>query len=65
MSKWESVPVDSEEGIAEIIRWAKMQEVPLSERHEEIAKKHGVDTSGVVFAKKLGLSFRRIDKRVG
>lgn len=45
--------VDSKEGITELMRWAKASGTVLSEAHERVAKRHGVPTDGVVFARPL------------
>jgi hypothetical protein len=48
-------PVDSKEGIAILMLWAKIHGAVLSEHHERIAAKHGVDTEGVIFSRPIPL----------
>jgi hypothetical protein len=45
--------VDSAEGIAAIMEFARRGQFVLNEYHEAIAKRHGVSTEGVVFARRL------------
>lgn len=41
--------VDSPEGIAYIVKWAKAHGFVLNPHHREIATKYGVDVEGVIF----------------
>jgi hypothetical protein len=45
--------VDSAEGIAELFHWARGNRMVFDPEHERIARKYGVDTSGVVIARKI------------
>ena len=47
------VVVDSAEGIAILIEFARGGNFVLSECHKKIAQKYGVNTSGVVFCPKV------------
>jgi hypothetical protein len=47
-SPLENVKVDSKEGIEHLFRWAAACGVVLDRAHEEIAKKYGVSTDGVL-----------------
>jgi hypothetical protein len=47
------ISIDSPEGIKGILDWARLNNVVLVERFEEIALKHNVDTTGVIFSRKL------------
>lgn len=42
--------VDSAEGIAQIVRWARAHGYVLNEYHKDIADRHDVATEGVTFA---------------
>lgn len=44
---------DSPEGIAHLMKWAKAHSAVLMEAHEQIAKKHGVSTEGVMFSRPI------------
>jgi hypothetical protein len=46
-------PVDSAEGIALLIGWARAFGAVLNEYHERIAAKHGVNTEGVIFSRPI------------
>lgn len=45
--------LDSPEGAAILIRWARAHRMVLSEAHEAIARKHGIDTEGVIISRSL------------
>ena len=45
--------VDSADGIAELVRWARAGGFVLSEWHKRLADKYGVDVSGVRFYVKM------------
>jgi len=45
--------VDSHDGIALLVEWARRGGFVLSEAHKRIAEKYGVDTAGVAFAGKI------------
>lgn len=49
-------PVDSPEGIAILMRWAKASRLVLGDYHRRIAERHGVSTDGVIFSSPLPLS---------
>jgi hypothetical protein len=46
-------PCDSPEGIKIIMDFARHGGFVLYEAHERLAKKHGVDTSGVTFSRPI------------
>lgn len=49
------VLLDSAEGIAYLIDWAKAHGVVLNEYHENVAAKYAVPTDGVTFARRIPL----------
>ena len=50
MTDLEKLPVDSKEGIAYLIRWARAHRVVLNQVHADIARKYDVPFDGVVIA---------------
>lgn len=48
--------VDSKEGIAALMAFARGGGFVLNETHEAIAKKHGVSTDGVMIARRIPVS---------
>lgn len=45
--------LDSKEGIAQLMKWAKTSRFVLYPYHRRLAQKHGVPTDGVIFADPL------------
>ncbi len=45
-----NTPVDSAEGIAYLMRWAKAHNAVLYPIHAKLARKYGVSTDGVIIA---------------
>ena len=50
-----NLPVDSPEGIAVLMHWARVGRWVLNEVHADIARKHGVSTDGVIIARQIPL----------
>lgn len=48
-----STPVDSAEGMAILLAFARNGNFVLQEFHERLALKYGLDTSGVTFARQI------------
>jgi hypothetical protein len=53
------VKLDSKEGIARFMDWARAHDIVLNEGHERLAKKHGVPTDGVVITRQIPVGGRR------
>lgn len=50
------MPVDSAEGIAYLMDWARAHRAVLYDYHRKIARKHDVSTEGVIFAEMIPTS---------
>ena len=55
MSAMLNPPLDSKEGAQMLIDFACRGRFVLNEWHEELAKRHGIETDGVIFARPIPL----------
>lgn len=51
-----NAPLDSPEGMRILVQWARGNNIVLSEWHEKLAQKHGIDTTGVRISRQIPMS---------